>query len=331
MANTTRTYVSDLNEMLRFCTDADVIIFGCTMFTLCGLSIVFNTINVIVFATTKHLWTKYNWTIISLTVSDIVGGCIALVAGLGVSVRVEYFPSAVDVFISSVLMKLPAFLSQCHMLLIAMERYIAVVYPLMYVKLYTVKTSLSAILLTWILSLLLTFATAVVVLLTSTENSFTEKLIVSSKFNHVPMNIADTVIYFLVCGTLCVFYGSIVKAAKRNGNNQLQLNKSHDSGSRKTLLIACVLVIYFIVSWTPFVLCKLIISTGIACNGYIYRILLYFILLGYSNFANNHIVFLKMNPKFRSALINIICCYKRVGFPRPCRETGQIQMSAVLH
>ena len=102
-----------------------------------------NGFTLITIRLTPRLWTKTNFILASLLVADVILGVLTLwYAPLLLVVYVFNNPCHhnVTIAVTTSIIKVPAYVSIYHLILICVERYIAIVYPLHYESRFTDRT-----------------------------------------------------------------------------------------------------------------------------------------------------------------------------------------------
>jgi len=117
-----------------------------------------NGFTLITIRLTPRLWTKTNFILASMLVSDLITGVfIFWYAPFLVVAYVFNNPCRYNVLITVMesIVKMPGYISIFHLLLISVERYIAIVYPLHYETRFTDRTVKWAIFSCWVSGILL--------------------------------------------------------------------------------------------------------------------------------------------------------------------------------
>ena len=307
MSQTSDDQAIGINDVVKSLSEKELILTAVAFIFVACVSLIGNTATLAAFCKCKILRTKYNIAILSLTVSDILGGFLSLNVGISLFTTRIYALKAQGQFILTTLIMFPASSNQCHMILIAVERYIAVIYPLSYMRTYTKKIAAICVAVTWITSIFATFFTAMISFSGANGNANVVSA-AASKLNSFKLNLVDTVFHSSVCLFISCLYIHMMYRIRFCRNTPSQSTKEAVMKGRKGLVITCVLVVYFIISWTPFVIGKTIAAH--LQEIYMYKVLLYFVLLAHTNFANNHVIFVLLNPKFRQVFKDFLCCSK---------------------
>ena len=282
------------------------------MFLFVGfISLVGNIATIILFCKNKTLWKKFYATLISLTVSDVIGGCISLNTGFKLVAGEDVFKDA-NSLISLWLLMFPSFTSQCHMVLMSVERYLAVVHPLVHMKYYTKKSAAVSVGVTWVASVLLTFLTTIISAVKfGSRGEVNVVNIATSKLNSITVSLVDLIIYLFNCIFIVSLYTHIIYRIKNVKSSQALCSQevvAPLAKKQKCVLMTCSLIGYFILTWTPFVVSKVF---AVMTNDLdVYKLVPYFAILGYTNFANNHVIFVALNPTIWEIFKKSLCCFK---------------------
>ena len=273
-----------------------------TLFGIVGcLSILGNSLTIAAFCVNKSLRSKYTSAILSLTISDIIGGLVAVVTSIHWFFPLFHIWTELDTYFISSIILFPTYSFQCHMVLIASERYFAVVHPLCYLRIYTQKASRLAVCGTWFFSILLTFSIPAFALIDLNGEDVKTLFVIRSKLNNIKLHLLDIVLHFSVCIFVSVLYFCIclkVRKIRRDYGNA-QDDRANIPGYR-VLKIVCIIVFYFMVSWTPLITCKF--AATLTNNLNAHKSNAFFLLLGFTNFGNNFIIFTLKNKKFRKTI-----------------------------
>ena len=182
-----------------------IIILIFQVFNLCG-----NGFTLITIRMTPRLWTKTNFILASMLVADVMTA--VLMFWYNPFILVVYVfnnPCHFNVVIAALtpLMKMTPFASIFHLILISVERYIAIVYPLHYENKFTDRTLKWALFAIW--------ATGILIGMTYTLWLINADL---RKCTLIPdqYQVVDVFAYSLVCIGLFVCYGKILAISWRH-------------------------------------------------------------------------------------------------------------------
>ena len=192
-----------------------------TVFNLGGNGFTLLTIRL-----TPRLWTKTNFILASLLVSDIVTGiCMFLYTPFLLVVYVFSDPCShnVAVAVTTPLFKGTAYVSVYHMIVISVERYVAIVYPLHYESRFTDRTLKWALFATWAIGILM--CTTWLLWLINADLSKCD--LVPAKYR-----LLDVVLgYIPVCISMIICYGKILLIAWRQRQRIEFMNANPAAGA----------------------------------------------------------------------------------------------------
>ena len=133
---------------------ANPVIVRATILLIMGLlNVGGNGFTLITIRLTPRLWTKTNFILASMLAADLITGAFMFwyapfMIGVYVFNNPCHYNSAITV--TTALFKLTGLVSMCHLMLISVERYIAIVYPLHYEAKFTDRTVKWAISACWV-------------------------------------------------------------------------------------------------------------------------------------------------------------------------------------
>ena len=175
---------------------------------LCG-----NGFTLITIRMTPRLWTKTNFILASMLLSDFITVLFLICVNI-LLVSVLNNPCRLNVIISglTILMYMPIYVSIFHTILVSVERYIAIVFPLRYETTFTDRTLKLAIFTIWMIGIFMgmTFALWLI-------NADLRKCILIP----VHCRLIDVVVYVLICILLFICYGKILAIA-RHQNQRIE-------------------------------------------------------------------------------------------------------------
>jgi len=175
------------------------------VFSLCG-----NGFTLITIRMTPRLWTKTNFILASMLVSHFLTGVSMLWYNSYIlSLNVFNDPCRSDMVITglALLIKVTSYVGALHIILISVDRYVAIVHPLRYQTTFTDHTLKCAISAVWITGTFMgtTFALWLI-------NADPSKCAVIPVHYHL----LDVLIYTLDCTSLFICYGRILAISRRH-------------------------------------------------------------------------------------------------------------------
>ena len=192
-----------------------------TVFNLGGNGFTLLTIRL-----TPRLWTKTNLILASLLVSDIVTGiCMLWYTPFLLVVYVFNNPCSYNVAIAvtTPLFKATGLVSAYHLILISVERYVAIVYPLHYESRFTDRTLKWALFAAWVIGILVNMTW----LLWLINADLSKCDLVPAQFH-----LLDVVFgYIPVCISMIICYGKIILIAWRQRQRIESMNANPAAGA----------------------------------------------------------------------------------------------------
>ena len=160
---------------------------------------------------TPRLWTKTNFILASMMVSDIIMGVFMFwYTPFLIFVYVFNNPCEYNVVITAVasLYKITAYVSTYHLILISVERYIAIVYPLHYETKFTDRTVKWAISACWVIGILMSMTFSLWLI----NADLRKCVLIPVQYNLLAL-VAS---YLPVCVSLFTCYGKIFAISRRH-------------------------------------------------------------------------------------------------------------------
>jgi len=176
-----------------------------TVFNLGG-----NGFTLITIRLTPRLWTKTNFILASMLVSDVISGvCMLWYTPFQIVIYVFNNPCHYNVAITVItpLYKITAYVSVYHLILISAERYIAIVYPLHYETKFTDRRVKWAISACWVFGILINLTSNLWLI-----NADLRKCVLIPAQYSLLTVVAG---YIPVCVSLFICYGKIFAIARR--------------------------------------------------------------------------------------------------------------------
>ena len=185
---------------------------GCLLGIISILSLFGNGLTIAVIVKFPSLRTLNNYVILSLAVSDFLQpislGLNFTMDAFAPSVRSRYYNIAGNVFAT-----IPLVSSFLHLLVIAADRFIAVMRPLRYHSLITFRVVRNTLIATWILSIAICSSAFVFITIVneipSASYGGTETVVVTYQIS------LNAIIYILVAVSLIILYSKIAAVARK--------------------------------------------------------------------------------------------------------------------
>ena len=262
-----------------------------------------NLLNIIAYIKCKSLRTVSNSFLTSLSVSDLLSGLIQVINMIHLDKDAVFIPDLAEcvsrfVFLTSLV----------HLLLISVDRYIAINDPFHYTEKMTFKIAITLISLTWIIMALLTLSPLIVHAMEDVQ------------LNTIPFYTYKSVIlmvcYAIIIPAIAAMYGRILFVVRKQHSSvrdttYCSTNDDQPSGGSwrdyRPIIILTVLIVATFVFWTPFICFSLYWIGSSNKNNFntFARI------LGTMVFANsglNVFVYASFSKEYRLAYINILRC-----------------------
>ena len=291
--NSTQNYNSEvLNTYIR----VYIILYGIGILiditAICG-----NTLTMVTIAKFKQLRTKSNAIIFSLSVADFLVGITNLIENTLLVAGEQGLSKLFDQHVN-----IPVFVlsSMLHLLMVTMERYIFINYPLKYHFLITRRIICLLISIPWLVSFLTNIILIILSFMCIPKNLKLLRLII----------LCGYIIESIIIVTLYIKMLRIVQKQVRQIRNLSFWNRngSISESERKVTITMGLIVGAFVISWMPERLYLLLITLDVITHNNI--IYLVFGLIGYCNSVVNCFIYAWKNSQFRRAYYSLLCCQK---------------------
>ena len=278
-------------------------------YAVCLMTNIFgNTLTLVSIRKFSFLQSKTYMTLKLLTIADLVMTCYAICTFLLRFEAVD-LTNIVQVYLVYTFGVFAAFSAVLHVLLVAVDRFIAVVFPYFYSTKVTKQSLIVMSVFAWVTSIIL----AVVYM-------GVHSLMLQG--NYFPYLI-DIFIYLIMLGLLLVTHGKVACVARSKRTQIVDINMQDSSeGNKKTkkikkidraTLMMLVMVGVYLLLWFPIILTSVIMvvtSEATPTTNYI-RIL--GAILVTSNSSVNFIIYAVVNRRFRYAYKLLLTCKKLDG------------------
>ncbi|XP_056647975.1 5-hydroxytryptamine receptor 1A [Diorhabda carinulata] len=266
---------------------------GTTFLTILG-----NTLTLCTILMSKKLSSlTANYFIFSLAVSDLMVG-VSIPYHMLFYTKSDFGAVKIRCLLRFVLTSFACSSSICNLLFIAMDRYLAIVYPLHYARFMVKKTAYALIAVGWVGA----FSAAFVPLI---WNEWTEGVTceVVNVFPHNYMQFILLPMFSLIWTTMFLLYTRICQEASGQ-QKKIRVNglKHHSKSFQVTLIIlGC-----FTICWLPyFVIVVYIRSTKSSESATLYEV---FFNLAMANSCMNPLIYAWKNKNFRKGFFSLLKC-----------------------
>jgi len=272
-------------------------------YVLCAVILIGNSLNIIVYLRYEFLSTTSNRFLTSLSFSDLFSSVSQIIDTVDLGENAIFIEDLAECFARF------SFLSSLmHLLLISINRYIAVNDPLRYQDKMTSKVSKAMIAFTWIAMALLTISPML---------TFAVKPVQGESMLNEAYGISLMLIcYALTMPTVAIVYGKIMMIVRRQQraiSNAIQgpTNDNCEEGrlwkKHRPIVILTMLILCTFVCWTPFVC----LQSYVWVVGNDEEMDVFSIIFGILLFANagvNLFIYVLVSKAYRLAYLNLFRC-----------------------
>ena len=250
-----------------------------------------NTLIVIVVALSPKLHRKMYIFIVSLAASDLLNGVIAPVTWYMQTAGGLNDRAFIVCLVMYALMVYPMIASIMNILSVAVDRYLAVQFPLHYHTWLTTRRALSLVTAVWL------YATAIVSLLLLWHNNSCGMSIFPRAF----MGILTCLHYFVGFIAICYIYGRIYLTARTHHKREVEADHQHANKEFKATKAVIVTVGAFFVCWTPLTATLFLEYVVKVSDATKYLDICY--IMAFANSGMNFIIYCAKNKEFRRAFL----------------------------
>lgn len=311
------TTIDPASNETHWSRNADILLFSrivrvqaCLWYALCSLVIPGNVLTIILVKRNRKLQTPSNILVAALAVADLTVGINGILTSL-----LSKYVTICDVFYATtkeVLLHVPLSSASAHVFLIAVDRYIAIVYPLRYEVIMTLGLIKKMVAAVWLIIFTLGF-TMFVWPIHNTD----------SCWSNVPTEHSFTMLVTIYFGTaiFLVFAYTRITLIARKHTRQIHTVNSISSGDRistrrthKTTKILSYISVAYFLAWTPYIVFAFIQMTmkppDIPGTGYIALASAWMLssLFGIFNSGVNFFIYAWTSKTFRKGYLNLIMC-----------------------
>lgn len=331
---------SNVSSYGQQCSHVISTLFIVLMSVISIAAVVGNFLVTAAFCKSPSLRTSTNYYIVNMAVSDLLCSCFnwPLYTAEGLLTRKQFITEP----LAAVVCKLGMYfrgvsqvVSVLSLVLIAVDRYFAIVFPLKATFLSVKQARITLLLLTWIIPLAtgipyIAYTGAVEV------DGYTFCRTTWSKLVNSIFNLAGFVLFYCTpLILLIILYTRIVKTLKMEKTMLDQINKKRQSQCQKITRIRMLMVVAFFVCWTP--LCVYLSLKLFQPNMFLQdschtMTALFFYVFPSLSTAINPIILFSFSTNYRQALNNLACYFcswnpfLRKVYPSRCPSTQITQV-----
>lgn len=308
----------------------------------CVVIILGNVLTLIAFKVNKQqLLVKYNFSLLSLAVTDLIVGidCISWLITYSFPLNInnpssgESLSTKLKGILITSFQVYPVILSGFHVVLIGVERNIAIVHPFFYRTKITSKRLVSYLVFVWLFTFIVTISPALFAVVAHFH--LDQEIYVSFvRYFDSYFILCEFVVFLLVVVELICLYASIIWETNcaRSSDSRLQSAtvNSNEVGSKAWKVSLAIIVIYTVM-WIPFFVCSLVLMTTYNPTAFQFR--QYTVILGILNSGVNFFIYAGLNKKFRKTYKSIICgciCCNKLVFHNHSSSTTETPLSNEL-
>ena len=267
------------------------------------LTVFGNSLTITAVVTTRYLQQKRNVLIVSLAVADLLVGLCGIVLAI---MRLTYLKGGNGIVIHGLLHSLLGRASNMHLCIMAVERYIAISYPLHFHILVTPRRLAVSILFIWVCTFAVTL-TSLIWHFSSQEPSY------QSPSPLILYRISVNFCLYLVIGcSILVLYLKILSVVRRQaqataaGTNVREIGSNRIKGTKLILFVIMAYLVtgapYFITVWLYIYFPSYALLIASTCTSFISRL----------NSIINTLLYAYVSSEFRRAYRRLLCM-KRIG------------------
>lgn len=290
-------------------------VFGCA-------ALIGNAITIIAFRIQPKLLTKSTVALKSLAIADFMVGIHLILMAIQLSSRINFYMieweheekmylNVVGVIINS-LQHFPSLLAGTHVMLISIERHLAIKNPMKYYTKFTIKKATLAVIVIWIITIVANFTPAVLITVFYFINRL-DLVLRLRLMNSVILGGTEFLFYVIVVIDLFIMFILLQRSRhsqslNRDGSTNNTQDPNHVNGStkntslEKALKTYLVILLYFAITHAPYFATVVISNQNIGA----YKAHYYLSFLGSSNSCMNIFLYVFVNPSFRRTIKNIL-------------------------
>ncbi|XP_031559443.1 5-hydroxytryptamine receptor-like [Actinia tenebrosa] len=224
---------------------------------LTALIIIINTFVLVLVYKRKALRTVTNYVLCSLAVSDLLTGLFSIPIYLACNI----IRKPEICFWSEIMLRLTSISTVLHLLMVTMDRYLAIIYSLRYHSLVTKKRAVLVLSVIWCVSLFV----ALIQLAWTTPGMSVDKRPEDIKDKEIPYDLLSIVVFFAVPLLVmlitysCIFFEVLRQSRniKKNSVPGYMENRRQDRHEWKAAIMFVIMVVVFVVCWLPFFIIRI--------------------------------------------------------------------------
>ncbi|XP_036451423.1 trace amine-associated receptor 13c-like [Colossoma macropomum] len=262
----------------------------------------------------KELHTPTNLLILSVAVADLLMGLFVMPVNIMQLINSCWYLGKIACTVSIMVSFVSTSGSLCSLVLIAVDRYIAVTDPLLYSVKFTVCKTLLLIIVGWSFLLLYIF------IYMYSNNHLLPSQIISTCYGECVIYVkhswvfVDVVVSFLTpCSVILVLYSIIFKVARRqakavravmNGVSNRHGAKVSNVSETKAAKTLAIIIFVYLACWIPYFLSCLSVE-NLTTSSTVWTV---FSWLAYMNSSMNPLIYAIFHPWFRASSEYIVTC-----------------------
>lgn len=305
-----------LNQDLS-CSDAVTTLFTVLLSIVTLAAFIGNFVVIVSFIKTTSLKTSTNYYIVNMAVSDLFCACFnwPLFAAEGMLTSRQFISD----HLASVVCKLGMYfrgisqvVSVLSLVLISVDRYVAIVFPLKIIVLDRRGVRLAFLTLTWIIPIVCGFPYVIYTEVVKVDDKTFCRTVWSRLLRVVFNFIGFVVFYCAPIFVMTILYARVIKTVRNRPNTadktQDQMNSKRQKQHQKITKILISIVAAFFVCWTPlciYLSLKMFHPDLIAKDKCLVYVALFFYLFPSFSTAINPVILFLFSSNYRQALTNM--------------------------
>nr|XP_043870415.1 somatostatin receptor type 2 [Solea senegalensis]XP_043870416.1 somatostatin receptor type 2 [Solea senegalensis] len=318
--------ISETREHHQDKTSSVVITF--IYFMVCAMGLCGNTLVIYVILRYAKMKTVTNIYILNLAVADVL--CMMSLPFIALQLALVHWPfgEALCRLIMSV-DSLNQFTSIFCLMLMSIDRYLAVVHPIRSTKWRKPRVAKLINLMVWGVSMLVILPTMIF--------SGLNKLPVCGIVWPEPQNVYNTAFifytffigFFLPLFVICMCYLLIIVKVKSSGMRVGSTKRKRSE--RKVTRMVSIVVAVFVLCWLPFYIFNLTsVTSSISPTSAVKSAFDFVVVLGYANSCANPILYAFLSDNFKKSFQNVLCLKRVAGLDEVERSDSRADRSRMM-